>query len=85
MVICMGEVGPLNLLPRFGKQGAQMIVTGASHGNGPTTPGPTTTAPRMCVTSWPPTSLARTRSTAKMKKDRTTFLECCRHTKSRTR
>ena len=35
MVICMDEFGPLNLLPRPGKQWAPMIVTGDATTTGP--------------------------------------------------
>ena len=35
MVICMDEFGPLNLLPRPGKQWAPMVVQGAVATKGP--------------------------------------------------
>ena len=86
VVICMDEFGPLNLLPRPGKQWAPMIATGES-----STAGPRRRRRRATYT--------RTRGVRhliaaydlnqdkiyghiKTKKDRTTFLEFCRYLRS---
>ena len=74
VVICMDEFGPLNLLPRPGKQWAPRIVKGRrtsrrAHGAGDA--GPPTPAPRASGTSWPPTTWAPTRCTATSRSPRT--------------
>ena len=53
VVLCMDEFGPLNLLPRPGRQWAPRIVTGEPTGTRRRRPTP---APRVSVTSWPPTT-----------------------------
>ena len=86
VVICMDEFGPLNLLPRPGKQWAPMIVTGDA-----TTTGPRRRRRRATYTR---TKGVRHLMAAydlnqdkiyghiKVKKDRTTFLEFCRYLRS---
>jgi transposase len=83
VVICMDEFGPLNLLPRPGKQWAPMIVKGDA-----TTTGPRRRRRRATYTR---TKGVRHLMAAydlgqdkiyghiKLKKDRTTFLEFCRY------
>jgi len=83
VVICMDEFGPLNLLPRPGKQWAPMIVKGDA-----TTTGPRRRRRRATYTR---TKGVRHLMAAydlgqdkiyghiKVKKDRTTFLEFCRY------
>ena len=58
VVICMDEFGPLNLLPRPGKQWAPMIVKGeaSTQSHGADADGPPTRGPRESVISWPPTT-----------------------------
>ena len=59
VVICMDEFGPLNLLPRPGKQWAPRIVKGrepAARAHGAGDAGPPTPAPRASATSWRPTT-----------------------------
>ncbi len=86
VVICMDEFGPLNLLPRPGKQWAPMIVKGES-----STAGPRRRRRRATYTR---TKGVRHLMAAydlnqdkiyghiKTKKDRTTFLEFCRYLRS---
>ncbi len=86
VVICLDEFGPLNLLPRPGKQWAPMIVKGESSTTGPR---------RLCRRA----TYTRTKGVRhlmaaydlnqdkiyghiKTKKDRTTFLEFCRYLRS---
>ena len=59
VVICMDEFGPLNLLPRPGKQWAPMAVKGEAsteRTDGAVVAGPPTPARRGSGTSWPPTT-----------------------------
>ncbi|MHB1517330.1 MAG: IS630 family transposase [Acidimicrobiales bacterium] len=83
VVICMDEFGPLNLLPRPGKQWAPKIIKGEAATNGPRR--------RRRRATYTRTKGVRHLMAAydlgqdkiyghiKMKKDRTTFLEFCRY------
>ena len=86
VVICMDELGPLNLLPRPGKQWAPMIVRGEGSTTGPRR--------RRRRATYTRTKGVRHLMAAydlgqdkiyghiKTKKDRTTFLEFCRYLRS---
>ena len=86
VVICMDEFGPLNLLPRPGKQWAPMIVKGEGSTTGPRR--------RRRRATYTRTKGVRHLMAAydlgqdkiyghiKTKKDRTTFLEFCRYLRS---
>ena len=58
VVICMDEFGPLNLLPRPGKQWAPRIVKGETQPQSPGAgdAGPPTPGPRASGTFWLPTT-----------------------------
>ena len=83
VVFCMDEFGPLNLLPRPGKQWAPMAIKGGQHTEGPRR--------RRRRATYTRTKGVRHLMAAydlnqdkiyghiKMKKDRTTFLEFCRY------
>ena len=83
VVICMDEFGPLNLLPRPGKQWAPMAVKGEGTSNGPRrrrrrATYTRTKGVRHLMAAY---DLKKDRiyGHIKTKKDRTTFLEFCRY------
>ena len=83
VVICMDEFGPLNLLPRPGKQWAPMIVKGETSGEEPRRRRRRATYTRKKgvrhLMAAYDLNQDKIYGHIKMRKDRTTFLEFCRY------
>jgi transposase len=83
VVICMDEFGPLNLLPRPGKQWAPMAVKGGGNLEGPRRRRRRATYTRKSgvrhLMAAYDLMTDKIYGHIKMKKDRTTFLEFCRY------
>ena len=86
VVICMDEFGPLNLLPRPGKQWAPVAVKGADATKGPRRRRRRATYTRMNgvrhLMAAYDLNEDKIYGHIKTKKDRTTFLEFCRYLRS---
>jgi transposase len=86
VVICMDEFGPLNLLPRPGKQWAPVIIKGDERGRGPRRRRRRATFIRTAgvrhLMAAYDLNQDKIYGHVKTKKDRTTFLEFCRYLRS---